>query len=46
MVGSEITVITFRGPFETALDSLVGQALFSNGFAVVIVGSDLDILIE
>ncbi|XP_034710596.1 stilbene synthase 3-like [Vitis riparia] len=46
VVGSEIIVITFRGPFETTLDSLVGQALFSNGFAAVIVGSDLGILIE
>ncbi|RVW27750.1 Stilbene synthase 4 [Vitis vinifera] len=46
VVCSEITVVTFRGPSETALDSLVGQALFGDGSAAVIVGSDPDISIE
>lgn len=32
--------MTFRGPSETHLDSLVGQALFGDGAAAVIVGSD------
>ncbi|RVW74786.1 Stilbene synthase 4 [Vitis vinifera] len=46
VVCSEITVVTFRGPSEDALDSLVGQALFGDGSAAVIVGSDPDISIE
>nr|AYL99842.1 chalcone synthase [Scutellaria viscidula] len=40
VVCSEITAITFRGPSDTHLDSLVGQALFGDGAAAVIVGSD------
>lgn len=40
VVCSEITAVTFRGPSETHLDSLVGQALFGDGAAAVIVGSD------
>nr|AKI30817.1 chalcone synthase [Phlomoides rotata] len=39
-VCSEITVISFRGPSEDHLDNLVGQALFGDGAAAVIVGSD------
>ncbi|KAK2975748.1 hypothetical protein RJ640_027602 [Escallonia rubra] len=31
IVYSKITAVTFRGPFDTHLDSLVGQALFSDG---------------
>ena len=46
MVCSEITVITFRGPFEDALDSLVGQALFGDGSSTVIIGSNPNISIE
>nr|AFM56674.1 stilbene synthase [Vitis quinquangularis] len=46
VVCSEITVVTFRGPSEEALDSLVGQVLFGDGSAAVIVGSDPDISIE
>ncbi|XP_022632050.1 chalcone synthase, partial [Vigna radiata var. radiata] len=38
VVCSEITVVTFRGPRETHLDSLVGQALFGDGASSVIVG--------
>ncbi|KAJ4838033.1 hypothetical protein Tsubulata_019511 [Turnera subulata] len=40
VVCSEITAVTFRGPAETHLDSLVGQALFGDGAGAVIVGSD------
>nr|Q9MBB1.1 RecName: Full=Chalcone synthase; AltName: Full=Naringenin-chalcone synthase [Equisetum arvense]BAA89501.1 chalcone synthase [Equisetum arvense] len=40
VVCSEITCVTFRGPSETHLDSLVGQALFGDGAAAVILGSD------
>nr|AHZ12855.1 chalcone synthase [Plectranthus barbatus] len=40
VVCSEITAVTFRGPSESHLDSLVGQALFGDGAAAVIVGSD------
>ncbi|WVZ22912.1 hypothetical protein V8G54_001456 [Vigna mungo] len=46
VVCSEITVVTFRGPCETHLDSLVGQALFGDGASSVIVGSDPDTAIE
>lgn len=40
VVCSEITAVTFRGPTDTHLDSLVGQALFGDGAAAIIVGSD------
>lgn len=40
VVCSEITAVTFRGPNEGHLDSLVGQALFADGAAAVIVGAD------
>ena len=40
MVCFEIIVVTFRGPSEEALDSLVGQALFGDGSATMIIGSD------
>nr|AYE88587.1 chalcone synthase [Caragana korshinskii] len=46
VVCSEITVVTFRGPSETHLDCLVGQALFGDGASSVIVGSDPDTSIE
>ncbi|XP_027942118.1 chalcone synthase 2-like [Vigna unguiculata] len=46
VVCSELTVVTFRGPCDTHLDSLVGQALFGDGASSVIVGSDLDTSIE
>jgi chalcone synthase len=46
VVCSEITAVTFRGPSETHLDSLVGQALFGDGAAAVIVGADPDLTIE
>jgi chalcone synthase len=40
MVCSEIRVFNFRGPSDTDLDSLMGRALFGDGAAAVIVGSD------
>ncbi|KAL5061362.1 hypothetical protein RYX36_032966 [Vicia faba] len=40
IVCSEVTAVTFRGPSDTHLDSLVGQALFGDGAAALIVGSD------
>ena len=40
VVCSEITAVTFRGPSDTHLDSLVGQALFGDGSAALIVGAD------
>ncbi|XP_059650159.1 chalcone synthase-like [Cornus florida] len=46
VVCSEITAIIFRGPSETHLDSLVGQALFGDGASAMIVGADLDTSIE
>nr|BAF99252.1 chalcone synthase [Iris x hollandica] len=46
VVCSEITAVTFRGPSETHLDSLVGQALFGDGAAALIVGSDPDPSVE
>ncbi|OAY37105.1 chalcone synthase 3 [Manihot esculenta] len=46
VVCSEIRVATFRGPSETHLDSLVGQAIFSDGAGAIIIGSDPDIPIE
>ncbi|KMZ67556.1 Naringenin-chalcone synthase [Zostera marina] len=46
VVCSEVTAVTFRGPSETHLDSLVGQALFGDGAAAVIVGADPDLSIE
>ncbi|CAN1839111.1 Chalcone synthase 1 [Linum perenne] len=42
VVCSEITAVTFRGPSDAHLDSLVGQALFGDGAAAVIIGSDPD----
>ncbi|XP_057960242.1 chalcone synthase 2 [Malania oleifera] len=40
VVCSEITAVTFRGPSDAHLDSLVGQSLFGDGAAALIVGSD------
>nr|BAC10998.1 chalcone synthase [Nierembergia sp. NB17] len=40
VVCSEITAVTFRGPSDAHLDSLVGQALFGDGAAAIIIGSD------
>ncbi|OAY76333.1 Chalcone synthase 1 [Ananas comosus] len=46
VVCSEITAVTFRGPSESHLDSLVGQALFGDGAAAVILGADPDLAVE
>ncbi|KAJ3681812.1 hypothetical protein LUZ60_014385 [Juncus effusus] len=46
VICSEITAVTFRGPSESHLDSLVGQALFGDGAAALIVGVDPDLAIE
>ncbi|KAK4760247.1 hypothetical protein SAY87_005140 [Trapa incisa] len=46
VVCSEITAVTFRGPSDTHLDSMVGQALFGDGAAAVIIGADPDTAIE
>ncbi|KAG2721151.1 hypothetical protein I3760_02G068200 [Carya illinoinensis] len=40
VVCSEMTVVTFRGPSDAHLDSLVGQALFGDGASALIVGAD------
>ncbi|BBN03333.1 chalcone synthase [Marchantia polymorpha subsp. ruderalis] len=39
-VVSELTCVTFRAPSEEHLDNLVGSAIFGDGAAVLIVGSD------
>nr|AFD64563.1 chalcone synthase [Polygonum cuspidatum] len=46
VVCSEITAICFRGPTDTHLDSMVGQALFGDGAGAVIIGADPDLSIE
>ncbi|KAI4350421.1 hypothetical protein L6164_004879 [Bauhinia variegata] len=46
VVCSEITAVTFRGPSDTHLDSLVGQALFGDGAAAMIIGADPDTSVE
>ncbi|KAF5203108.1 Chalcone synthase [Thalictrum thalictroides] len=46
VVCSEITVVTFHGPSDTNLDSLLGQAIFGDGAAAVIVGADPVIGVE
>lgn len=46
VVCSETTVVTFRGPSDTHMDSLVGQSLFGDGATAVIVGADPDTCIE
>ncbi|KAJ1390885.1 Thiolase-like [Sesbania bispinosa] len=46
VVCSEIIAFSFRGPSEAHLDSLVGQALFGDGAAAIIVGSDPMLEIE
>ncbi|XP_076946884.1 2-pyrone synthase-like [Bidens hawaiensis] len=46
VVCSEITAMIFRGPNENHIDSLVSQALFGDGAAALIVGSDPDLAVE
>nr|ABE01413.1 chalcone synthase [Anthurium andraeanum] len=40
VICSEVTAVTFRGPSESHLDSLVGQALFGDGASALVVGAD------
>ncbi|RHN53413.1 Chalcone synthase 1 [Medicago truncatula] len=40
VVCSKVIAVTFCGPGDTHLDSLVGQALFGDGAAALIVGTD------
>eukprot|EP00249_Psilotum_nudum_P024781 c29291_g1_i2 orf=119-1330(-) len=40
VVCSELTLISFRGPSEDHPENLVGQALFGDGAAALIVGAD------
>ena len=40
VVCSEIPSLMFRGPGDTCVDTLVGQALFGDGASAVIVGAD------
>ncbi|XP_047091946.1 chalcone synthase 2-like [Lolium rigidum] len=42
VVCSEITAQTFHGPSDTEMDWLVGQAIFGDGAAAVIIGADPD----
>nr|ABI78940.1 resveratrol synthase [Polygonum cuspidatum] len=46
IVCSEMTPICFRGPSETHIDSMVGQAIFGDGAAAVIVGANPDLTVE
>ncbi|XP_071721257.1 chalcone synthase-like [Rutidosis leptorrhynchoides] len=46
VVCSEVKSVTFRGPDENHIGSLIQQALFGDGAAAVIVGSDPDLTTE
>uniref|UniRef100_A0ACD5ZGW6 Uncharacterized protein n=1 Tax=Avena sativa TaxID=4498 RepID=A0ACD5ZGW6_AVESA len=46
VVCSEITAMCFRGPSESHLDSMIGQALFGDGAAALIVGADPEVHVE
>ncbi|XP_037433305.1 chalcone synthase 2-like [Triticum dicoccoides] len=46
VVCSEIIAMCFRGPSEAHIDSLIGQALFGDGAAAVIVGADPGVPME
>ncbi|KAL9270352.1 Chalcone synthase 2-like protein [Drosera capensis] len=46
LVCSEVTAIFFRGPNEDHMDSLVGQSLFGDGAAAMIIGADVDEAVE
>ncbi|XP_078155856.1 chalcone synthase 2-like [Carex rostrata] len=46
VICSELTAVTFRGPTDSHLDSMVGQALFGDGAAALIVGADPEPKIE
>ncbi|XP_042397481.1 phenylpropanoylacetyl-CoA synthase-like [Zingiber officinale] len=42
VVCSELNVMFFRGPGDDHIENLIGQALFGDGAAAVIVGADTD----
>uniref|UniRef100_A0ACD5WKK6 Uncharacterized protein n=1 Tax=Avena sativa TaxID=4498 RepID=A0ACD5WKK6_AVESA len=46
VVCAEMNAMSFRGPSDAHLDSLVGQALFSDGAAALIVGADPEVPME
>lgn len=46
VVCSEISAICFCGPSDTNLGSLLGEALFGDGAASMIIGADPDTLVE
>ncbi|XP_078155858.1 chalcone synthase 2-like [Carex rostrata] len=46
VICSELTAVTFRGPTDSHLDSMVGEALFGDGAAALIVGADPEPKIE
>ncbi|KAI7746573.1 hypothetical protein M8C21_005727 [Ambrosia artemisiifolia] len=46
VVCSEIMASIFHGPSPNHIDTLVGQALFGDGAAAIIVGSDPDLAVE
>nr|AHA14502.1 resveratrol synthase [Fagopyrum tataricum] len=46
VVCSEIVAFAFRGPHEDHIDSLIGQLLFGDGAAALVVGCDIDERIE
>jgi chalcone synthase len=45
-VCAEVTAVTYRAPDEEHLDGLIGSALFGDGAAVYVVGSDPKPLVE
>jgi len=46
VVCSEMNAMYFRGPSEAHLDALVGQALFGDGAAAMIIGADPEVPME
>ncbi|XP_028761830.1 chalcone synthase-like [Neltuma alba] len=46
VVCSEITAVCFHGPSDTHLGALLGQALFGDGAAAMIIGADPDTSVE
>ncbi|KAH9609272.1 hypothetical protein KSS87_023211 [Heliosperma pusillum] len=46
VVCSEMFAICFNGPTETHMASMVGHAIFGDGAAALIIGSDPDMIIE
>ncbi|KAL4620506.1 hypothetical protein ACB092_06G159300 [Castanea dentata] len=45
-VCSEMTVDSFRGPLDSDMSCLVGQAIFGDGAAALIIGANHDTLLE